>query len=160
MLASPRSFCAGVERAIDIVEQALETYGPPVYVRRQIVHNTHVVADLERRGAVFVEELDQVPDGDPVVLSAHGVAPAVRLEADARGLAVVDATCPLVAKVHTEARRALRDGNSVVLDRAPEPRRVRGPMGEDPTGGRDPPRRDPGATSRPWRCRIPSGSPT
>ncbi|HET9173527.1 MAG TPA: 4-hydroxy-3-methylbut-2-enyl diphosphate reductase, partial [Actinospica sp.] len=113
-------------------EQALETYGPPVYVRRQIVHNTYVVADLERRGAVFVEELDEVPDGVPVVLSAHGVAPAVRLEADARGLAVVDATCPLVAKVHTEARRALRDGNSVVFIGHPNHDESEGLMGEDP----------------------------
>jgi 4-hydroxy-3-methylbut-2-enyl diphosphate reductase len=132
VLASPRSFCAGVERAIDIVEMALETYGPPVYVRRQIVHNSYVVADLESRGAIFVEELDEVPDGVPVVLSAHGVAPSVRLEADARGLAVVDATCPLVAKVHTEARRALRDGNSVVFIGHPNHDESEGLMGEDP----------------------------
>ena len=132
VLASPRSFCAGVERAIEIVEQALETYGAPVYVRRQIVHNTFVVADLEGRGAVFVEELDEVPDGVPVVLSAHGVAPSVRLEADARGLAVVDATCPLVAKVHTEARRALRDGNSVVFIGHPNHDESEGLLGEDP----------------------------
>jgi 4-hydroxy-3-methylbut-2-enyl diphosphate reductase len=132
VLASPRSFCAGVDRAIEIVEQALETYGPPVYVRRQIVHNTYVVADLERRGAIFVEELEEVPDGVPVVLSAHGVAPSVRLEADARGLAVVDATCPLVAKVHSEARRALRDGNSVVFIGHPNHDESEGLMGEDP----------------------------
>ena len=132
VLASPRSFCAGVERAIEIVEQALETYGAPVYVRRQIVHNTFVVADLESRGAVFVEELDEVPDGVPVVLSAHGVAPSVRLEADARGLAVVDATCPLVAKVHTEARRALRDGNTVVFIGHPNHDESEGLLGEDP----------------------------
>ena len=132
VLASPRSFCAGVERAIEIVEQALETYGPPVYVRRQIVHNTYVVADLERQGAVFVEELNEVPDGVPVVLSAHGVAPSVRLEADARRLAVVDATCPLVAKVHSEARRALRDGNSVVFIGHPNHDESEGLMGEDP----------------------------
>jgi 4-hydroxy-3-methylbut-2-enyl diphosphate reductase len=136
VLASPRSFCAGVERAIEIVEQALETYGPPVYVRRQIVHNTYVVKDLERRGAVFVEELDEVPDGVPVVLSAHGVAPSVRLEADARGLAVVDATCPLVAKVHAEARRALRDGNSVVFIGHPNHDESEGLLGEDPDRGR------------------------
>ena len=132
VLASPRSFCAGVERAIEIVEQALETYGPPVYVRRQIVHNTYVVADLERRGAVFVEELSEVPDGVPVVLSAHGVAPSVRLEAEGRALAVVDATCPLVAKVHSEARRALRDGNSVVFIGHPNHDESEGLMGEDP----------------------------
>ncbi|WP_051451844.1 4-hydroxy-3-methylbut-2-enyl diphosphate reductase [Actinospica robiniae] len=136
VLASPRSFCAGVERAIDIVAEALERYGPPVYVRRQIVHNTFVVADLERRGAVFVEELSEVPDGVPVVLSAHGVAPSVRLEADARGLAVVDATCPLVAKVHTEARRALRDGSTVVFIGHPNHDESEGLMGEDPDPSR------------------------
>src|SRR6202041_363369 len=100
LLAGPRSFCAGVERAIEIVERALDAGGPPVYVRKQIVHNTHVVADLERRGAIFVEELSEVPDGARVVFSAHGVSPAVRAEAERRGLAAVDATCPLVAKVH------------------------------------------------------------
>jgi 4-hydroxy-3-methylbut-2-enyl diphosphate reductase len=132
VLASPRSFCAGVERAIEIVEEALERYGAPVYVRRQIVHNAYVVADLERRGAVFVEELDEVPDDVPVVLSAHGVAPAVREEAARRGLAVVDATCPLVAKVHTEARRALRDGNTVVFIGHPNHDESEGLLGEDP----------------------------
>ena len=107
VLAGPRSFCAGVDRAIDIVEQALRRYPRPVYVRRQIVHNAHVVADLQRQGAVFVDELDEVPDNTAVVFSAHGVAPAVRAEAKRRNLTVVDATCPLVAKVHTEARRFL-----------------------------------------------------
>jgi 4-hydroxy-3-methylbut-2-enyl diphosphate reductase len=115
LLAGPRSFCAGVERAIDIVELALQRYPRPVYVRRQIVHNAHVVADLERQGAVFVDELDQVPDGTTVVFSAHGVAPAVRAEADRRGLNVIDATCPLVAKVHTEARRFVGRGDTVLL---------------------------------------------
>ena len=141
LLASPRSFCAGVERAIEIVEEALHRYGAPVYVRRQIVHNVYVVADLERRGAVFVEELAEVPDGVPVVLSAHGVAPAVREEAAARGLTVVDATCPLVAKVHTEARRALRDGNTVVFIGHPDHDESEGLLGEDPghrTGGPGP----------------------
>jgi 4-hydroxy-3-methylbut-2-enyl diphosphate reductase len=132
VLASPRSFCAGVERAIEIVEEALERYGAPVYVRRQIVHNAYVVADLERRGAVFVEELDEVPDDAPVVLSAHGVAPAVREDAARRGLAVVDATCPLVAKVHTEARRALRDGNTVVFIGHADHDESEGLLGEDP----------------------------
>lgn len=132
VLASPRSFCAGVERAIEIVEEALERYGSPVYVRRQIVHNAYVVADLERRGAVFVEELDEVPDDVPVVLSAHGVAPAVREDAVRRGLAVVDATCPLVAKVHTEARRALRDGNTVVFIGHANHDESEGLLGEDP----------------------------
>ncbi|MGH3415218.1 MAG: 4-hydroxy-3-methylbut-2-enyl diphosphate reductase [Actinocrinis sp.] len=132
VLASPRSFCAGVERAIEIVEEALERYGAPVYVRRQIVHNAYVVADLERRGAVFVEELDEVPDDVPVVLSAHGVAPSVREDAAERGLTVVDATCPLVAKVHTEARRALRDGNTVVFIGHPNHDESEGLLGEDP----------------------------
>jgi len=115
LLAGPRSFCAGVERAIDIVEQALRRYPRPVYVRRQIVHNAHVVAALQSQGAVFVDELDEVPDGTTVVFSAHGVAPAVRREAARRNLRVVDATCPLVAKVHTEARRFLGRGDSVLL---------------------------------------------
>jgi 4-hydroxy-3-methylbut-2-enyl diphosphate reductase len=115
LLASPRAFCAGVERAIDIVELALQRYPRPVYVRRQIVHNAHVVADLERQGAVFVDELDEVPDGTTVLFSAHGVAPAVRDEAAGRGLNVIDATCPLVAKVHTEARRFAARGDTVLL---------------------------------------------
>ncbi len=115
LLAGPRSFCAGVDRAIDIVDLALQRYQHPVYVRRQIVHNQHVVRDLERRGAVFVEELDEVPDDTTVVLSAHGVAPAVRDEATRRGLNVIDATCPLVAKVHAEARRFASRGDTVLL---------------------------------------------
>ena len=115
VLAGPRSFCAGVDRAIDIVEQALRRYPRPVYVRRQIVHNAHVVADLQRQGAVFVDELDEVPDNTAVVFSAHGVAPAVRAEAKRRNLTVVDATCPLFAKVHTEARRFLSRGDTVLL---------------------------------------------
>jgi 4-hydroxy-3-methylbut-2-enyl diphosphate reductase len=115
VLAGPRSFCAGVERAIDIVELALQRYPRPVYVRRQIVHNAHVVDDLQRQGAVFVDELDEVPDGTTVVFSAHGVAPAVRVEAARRDLNVIDATCPLVAKVHTEARRFVARGDTVLL---------------------------------------------
>jgi 4-hydroxy-3-methylbut-2-enyl diphosphate reductase len=115
VLAGPRAFCAGVERAIDIVELALQRYPRPVYVRRQIVHNRHVVADLERQGAVFVDELDEVPDDTTVVFSAHGVAPAVREEAARRGLNVIDATCPLVAKVHAEARRFAGRGDTVLL---------------------------------------------
>jgi 4-hydroxy-3-methylbut-2-enyl diphosphate reductase len=115
MLAAPRSFCAGVERAIDIVQLALRRYPKPVYVRRQIVHNAHVVADLQRQGAVFVDELDQVPAGRTVVFSAHGVAPAVHQEAAERGLNVIDATCPLVAKVHSEARRFVSRGDTVLL---------------------------------------------
>jgi 4-hydroxy-3-methylbut-2-enyl diphosphate reductase len=115
LLPAPRSFCAGVERAIKAVEQALAQHGAPVYVRRQIVHNKHVVAGLEARGAVFVSELDQVPRGATVVFSAHGVSPAVRREAAERGLSVVDATCPLVRKVHAEARRFAALGDTVVL---------------------------------------------
>ncbi|HEX3188328.1 MAG TPA: 4-hydroxy-3-methylbut-2-enyl diphosphate reductase, partial [Streptosporangiaceae bacterium] len=115
LLAGPRSFCAGVERAIEIVERALELQGKPVYVRKQIVHNTRVVGELEDRGAVFVDELDQVPDGATVVFSAHGVSPAVRTEASRRGLAVIDATCPLVSKVHAEARRFAADGYTVAF---------------------------------------------
>jgi 4-hydroxy-3-methylbut-2-enyl diphosphate reductase len=115
VLAAPRSFCAGVERAIDTVLAGLERFGAPVYVRRQIVHNEFVVASLEARGAIFVHELDEVPTGATVVFSAHGVAPAVRSDADARGLRVVDATCPLVAKVHREIRRFAARGRHIVL---------------------------------------------
>jgi 4-hydroxy-3-methylbut-2-en-1-yl diphosphate reductase len=115
LLAGPRSFCAGVERAIEIVERAIEIHGAPIYVRKQIVHNVHVVGDLERRGAIFVDELDEVPPGAPVVFSAHGVSPAVRGEAKDRGLTAIDATCPLVTKVHAEARRYVDRGDTVVL---------------------------------------------
>jgi 4-hydroxy-3-methylbut-2-enyl diphosphate reductase len=132
VLAGPRSFCAGVERAIEIVERALAQYGQPVYVRKQIVHNTHVVSDLERRGAVFVDELSEVPDGAPVVFSAHGVSPAVRAEATRRGLATVDATCPLVAKVHGEARRFAADGYLVALIGHAGHEEVEGTLGEAP----------------------------
>jgi 4-hydroxy-3-methylbut-2-en-1-yl diphosphate reductase len=132
LLAGPRSFCAGVDRAIEIVEKVLERQGPPVYVRKQIVHNTHVVADLERRGAVFVDELSQVPDGACVVFSAHGVSPAVRQEADRRGLAAVDATCPLVSKVHVEARRFAAEGYLVALIGHAGHEEVEGTMGEAP----------------------------
>jgi 4-hydroxy-3-methylbut-2-enyl diphosphate reductase len=132
LLAGPRSFCAGVERAIEIVERVLGQRGSPVYVRKQIVHNTHVVADLERRGAIFVDELDEVPDGAPVVFSAHGVSPAVRAEAERRELSVVDATCPLVAKVHTEARRFAADGYLVALIGHAGHEEVEGTLGEAP----------------------------
>ena len=114
-LAGPRASCAGVERAIEVVERALELHGAPVYVRRQIVHNRHVVEDLEGRGAVFVEELEEVPQGATTVLSAHGVAPGVREEAVDRELALIDATCPLVAKVHREARQFADAGYTIVL---------------------------------------------
>jgi 4-hydroxy-3-methylbut-2-enyl diphosphate reductase len=132
LLAAPRSFCAGVERAIDVVERALGRYGAPVYVRRQIVHNTYVVRDLEAKGAVFVEELDEVPDGAVAVLAAHGVAPSVRDEAWQRGLLTIDATCPLVAKVHHEARRYADLGYSIVLVGHAEHEEVVGTFGEAP----------------------------
>jgi 4-hydroxy-3-methylbut-2-enyl diphosphate reductase len=132
LLAGPRSFCAGVERAIDIVEIALEQRGAPVYVRKQIVHNEHVVADLERRGAVFVEELDEVPEGATVVFSAHGVAPAVRREATGRRLEVIDATCPLVSKVHVEARRFGAEGKTIFLIGHEGHEEVEGTFGEAP----------------------------
>jgi 4-hydroxy-3-methylbut-2-enyl diphosphate reductase len=115
VLAGPRGFCAGVERAIEIVELALQVCRPPVYVRREIVHNRHVVEALRAKGAVFVDELDEVPDGVTVIFSAHGVSPAVREEARRRGLKVIDATCPLVTKVHSEAIRYAREGYSIIL---------------------------------------------
>ncbi len=132
LLAAPRSFCAGVERAIEVVERALATHTPPVYVRRQIVHNSHVVADLERRGAVFVGELDEVPAGAVTVLSAHGVSPGVRAEAGERGLQVIDATCPLVAKVHNEVRRFAARDNTVLLIGHHDHEEVVGTRGEAP----------------------------
>jgi 4-hydroxy-3-methylbut-2-enyl diphosphate reductase len=133
LLAGPRSFCAGVERAIEIVERALERFGRPVYVRRQIVHNAHVVADLEAKGAIFVAELDQVPDGSTVVLAAHGVSPAIRAAAaDRPDLSVIDATCPLVAKVHHEARRYLAQDYQIVLVGHAGHEEVVGTMGEAP----------------------------
>ena len=134
LLAGPRSFCAGVERAIDIVELTLQRVPHPVYVRRQIVHNAHVVRDLEARGAVFVDELDEVPDETTVVFSAHGVAPAVRVEAERRGLNVIDATCPLVAKVHAEVRRFSGRGDTVVLIGHDGHDETEGTLGEVPGG--------------------------
>jgi 4-hydroxy-3-methylbut-2-enyl diphosphate reductase len=115
LLAAPRGYCAGVERAIVTVEQALRQHGPPVYVRKQIVHNTFVVADLTRRGAVFVDELAEVPTGSLVILSAHGVAPSVHAEAAERRLRVIDAVCPLVTKVHREAQKLAADGYEIAL---------------------------------------------
>jgi len=115
MLANPRGFCAGVERAIEIVERALELHGAPIYVRHEIVHNKYVVDDLRAKGAVFVEELDEVPAGGIVIFSAHGVAKAVQAEADRRGLKVFDATCPLVSKVHIEVKKMLREGYEIVM---------------------------------------------
>ena len=115
MLANPRGFCAGVERAIEIVERALELHGAPIYVRHEIVHNKFVVDRLRAKGAVFVEELDEVPAGGTVIFSAHGVAKAVQAEADRRGLKVFDATCPLVSKVHIEVMKMLRQGYEIVM---------------------------------------------
>jgi 4-hydroxy-3-methylbut-2-enyl diphosphate reductase len=132
VLASPRSFCAGVERAIEIVELALKQRGAPVYVRKQIVHNEHVVSDLERRGAIFVDELDEVPRGATTVFSAHGVSPAVREAAAARGLDVIDATCPLVSKVHAEARRFAEAGNTILLIGHEGHEEIDGTRGEAP----------------------------
>jgi 4-hydroxy-3-methylbut-2-en-1-yl diphosphate reductase len=132
LLAAPRSFCAGVDRAIEIVERLLEQHGPPVYVRHQIVHNEHVVRRLEELGAVFVEDEDQVPPGEICVLSAHGVAPAVKESAERRGLRVIDAVCPLVSKVHAEARRYADTGHLVALVGHADHVEVIGTRGERP----------------------------
>jgi 4-hydroxy-3-methylbut-2-enyl diphosphate reductase len=134
LLASPRGFCAGVDRAIQIVEACLAKYGRPVFVRHEIVHNRFVVESLEAKGAVFVDELDQVPDGAPVVFSAHGVPKAVTAEADRRKLVSVDATCPLVTKVHNEAERQHRDGRHVVLIGHEGHPEVIGTLGQLPEG--------------------------
>jgi 4-hydroxy-3-methylbut-2-enyl diphosphate reductase len=132
LLASPRGFCAGVERAVDTVERALELYGAPVYVRKQIVHNKHVVEDLERRGAIFVDEVADVPLGATVVFSAHGISPAVRSDAAARRLNTIDATCPLVTKVHTQARRYADAGYAIAFIGHAGHEEVEGTMGEAP----------------------------
>jgi 4-hydroxy-3-methylbut-2-enyl diphosphate reductase len=132
LLASPRGYCAGVERAVETVEKALALYGPPVYVRKQIVHNIHVVRDLEERGAIFVESEEDVPAGETVVLSAHGVAPSVHMNADARRLNTIDATCPLVTKVHVQARRYAEAGYRVILIGHAGHEEVVGTMGEAP----------------------------
>jgi 4-hydroxy-3-methylbut-2-enyl diphosphate reductase len=132
LLAAPRSFCAGVDRAIEIVEKLLEQHGPPVYVRHQIVHNDHVVKRLERLGAVFVDSEDEIPQGAICVLSAHGVAPAVRENCERRGLVVVDAVCPLVSKVHAEARRYADSGHLVALVGHADHVEVIGTRGERP----------------------------
>jgi 4-hydroxy-3-methylbut-2-en-1-yl diphosphate reductase len=132
LLAKPRGYCAGVDRAVQAVEMALERYGAPVYVRRQIVHNTHVVRELEARGAIFVEETDSVPEGAMVVFSAHGVSPAVREEAQRRGLRTIDATCPLVTKVHNEARRFAAQDYDILLIGHQHHEEVEGTTGEAP----------------------------
>ena len=131
-LAAPRGYCAGVDRAVITVEKALDSYGPPVYVRKQIVHNRHVVEDLAARGAVFVEELDEVPEGARVVFSAHGVSPAVRDQAVERNLKTIDATCPLVTKVHHEAKRFAREGREILLIGHAGHEEVEGTAGEAP----------------------------
>ena len=132
VLAQPRGFCAGVERAIEIVERALKKYGPPIYVRHEIVHNRHVVEDLRTRGAVFVDELDEIPHGARTVFSAHGVAKQVEQTAAARGLPVLDATCPLVAKVHNEGRRYAAGGREIVLVGHAGHAEVEGTIGQIP----------------------------
>jgi 4-hydroxy-3-methylbut-2-enyl diphosphate reductase len=132
VLAQPRGFCAGVERAIEIVERALKKYGPPIYVRHEIVHNRHVVEDLRTRGAVFVDELDEIPAGAMTVFSAHGVAKRVEEMAAERGLPVIDATCPLVAKVHNEGRRYARQDREIVLIGHAGHAEVEGTIGQVP----------------------------
>jgi 4-hydroxy-3-methylbut-2-enyl diphosphate reductase len=152
LLAKPRGYCAGVDRAVQTVEEALKLYGPPIYVRKEIVHNKHVVTTLQERGAIFVEENDEVPEGSIVIFSAHGVAPEVYEQANARGLKAIDATCPLVTKVHQEAKRFANDdydilligheGHEEVIGTAGEaPRHVQlvdGPAGVDKVTVRDP----------------------
>jgi 4-hydroxy-3-methylbut-2-enyl diphosphate reductase len=132
VVAAPRGYCAGVDRAVVTVEKALAAYGAPVYVRKQIVHNRHVVEDLEARGAIFVDELEQVPPGARVVFSAHGVSPAVHAEARERGLRTIDATCPLVTKVHQEAKRFARDDREILLIGHAGHEEVEGTTGEAP----------------------------
>jgi 4-hydroxy-3-methylbut-2-enyl diphosphate reductase len=132
LLASPRGYCAGVERAVETVERLLDLHGPPIYVRKQIVHNAHVVRDLEHRGAIFVESETEVPEGATVVLSAHGVAPSVYEHAAARKLNAIDATCPLVTKVHVEARRYAADGYTIALIGHEGHEEVIGTTGEAP----------------------------
>ncbi len=132
LLAAPRGYCAGVDRAVQTVERALELYGPPVYVRKEIVHNKHVVEQLRERGAVFVEEETEVPEGETVVFSAHGVSPAVHADAERRNLQTIDATCPLVTKVHREAVKFAEEGYTIVLIGHAGHEEVEGTMGEAP----------------------------
>jgi 4-hydroxy-3-methylbut-2-en-1-yl diphosphate reductase len=132
LLAAPRGYCAGVDRAVQTVERALELYGPPVYVRKEIVHNKHVVEQLAARGAVFVDQETDVPEGETVVFSAHGVAPSVHANATARSLRTIDATCPLVTKVHVEAKKFAADGYTIVLIGHAGHEEVEGTMGEAP----------------------------
>ena len=132
LLAAPRGYCAGVDRAVETVEHALDLYGKPVYVRKEIVHNKHVVHELEKRGAVFVDQETEVPEGEMVVFSAHGVAPSVHANAAQRGLRTIDATCPLVTKVHVEARKFAAEGYTIVLIGHEGHEEVEGTTGEAP----------------------------
>ena len=132
ILAKPRGFCAGVDRAIDVVKIALDLYNEPIYVRKEIVHNRHVVDELREKGAIFVEDLDEVPDGAIAIFSAHGVSPEVRIQAQSRGLKVIDATCPLVTKVHNEAIKFAKEGRSIILVGHDGHDEVIGTMGEAP----------------------------
>jgi 4-hydroxy-3-methylbut-2-enyl diphosphate reductase len=132
ILAAPRGYCAGVDRAVQTVEHALDLHGPPIYVRKEIVHNKHVVEQLSKRGAIFVDQETEVPEGEMVVFSAHGVAPAVHDNAAARGLRTIDATCPLVTKVHVEARKFAADGYTIVLIGHAGHEEVEGTTGEAP----------------------------
>jgi 4-hydroxy-3-methylbut-2-en-1-yl diphosphate reductase len=132
LLAAPRGYCAGVDRAVQTVERALELYGPPVYVRKEIVHNKHVVEQLQERGAIFVDQESEVPEGETVVFSAHGVSPSVHANAEARSLKTIDATCPLVTKVHVEAKKFAADGYTIVLIGHAGHEEVEGTMGEAP----------------------------
>src|SRR3990167_3638620 len=134
LLANPRGFCAGVERAIGIVERALAIHGAPIYVRHEVVHNKFVVEDLRRKGAIFVEELSEVPSCATLIFSAHGVAKAVRSDAEARGLRVFDATCPLVTKVHVEVAKMREDGREIVMIGHRGHPEVQGTMGQSPDG--------------------------
>jgi 4-hydroxy-3-methylbut-2-enyl diphosphate reductase len=134
ILAAPRGYCAGVDRAVKIVERALETLGAPVYVRKEIVHNRHVVSELEKRGAVFVDSETEIPEGAVCIFSAHGVSPEVRANAEARKLQVIDATCPLVTKVHLEAKRFARSGRKIVLVGHTGHEEIEGTAGEAPDG--------------------------
>src|SRR2546425_7761630 len=132
LLAAPRGYCAGVDRAVQTVERALDLYGPPVYVRKEIVHNKHVVEQLQERGAIFVDQETQVPKGETVVFSAHGVAPSVHANAGERSLRTIDATCPLVTKVHVEAKKFAAQGYTIVLIGHAGHEEVEGTMGEAP----------------------------
>ncbi len=134
VLAQPRGFCAGVDRAIEIVEQALEQFGAPIYVRHEIVHNEHVVRELRGKGAIFVEELEEVPRGSTLIFSAHGVPQSVRNEAEAMGLRIFDATCPLVTKVHIEVAKMRRDGREIVMIGHAGHPEVEGTMGQTDHG--------------------------